>query len=642
MDGSRLQRIACLARSGLVMVGLAIFAAEDVFSQERPFRLDVAVKDVHLAIVRHHWQAKVVESNHAALRPGSVYDIITYFEQNLGLSRPTFNYRFLDTGLGTADPLYPLFQNGHQGGWQQLLRAFWSRRNRHLDHFSSVRTPEGCQVDSVYVVRHIDEFPDRYHQERAAGYTLVDIGFNHYTRLTPEAQCGRHVSHEPDPQFDPQATIEPFLEHFTTLADIPPALLRRYEAKISLLKPVSEQFSRTAWPRYKDAYSFQKNSLWYYPNAHEEAYGIREWRPQLNLDTLGLPEHCVIPVSPALQDAFPLRRLLDDGAFGKYLALMKGRPIPAFDPESEPGNDAFSVEQVTERNLYTSGVEIRPIENAVEDISNPDHYTLVGVVVRPFEPVTDLRWTGTRIVPQVRFVYQLMDPEDPDHPLEQVYLHLVWDGVDRYAPKEQRDREHMALLRALDQRTWVREHRPEWADLVTAAFIRANTSRPIESLSMSSSLTGIWVFAILSRSYDPDLELSALRIVREGIDVGYYSTAYDNDLFRAEMNRSSGKRKELLAKHLDDLTPRFYRDPRRMDPHSIDFNRMTCAQCHQMAARDGVHMAVNDRLDRRITSPFRASEYIYREIDRQMRRGRQYWKTGAAASPLLQGMAREK
>ena len=107
--------------------------------------------------------------------------------------------------------------------------------------------------------------------------------------------------------------------------------------------------------------------------------------------------------------------------------------------------------------------------------------------------------------------------------------------------------------------------------------------------------------------------------------MGYYSTAYDTDLFRQEMNRSTGERKEALARYLDDLTPRFYRDPRRMNPHTVDFNRITCAQCHQTAARDGVHLTINDGLDRRITSPVRASEFIYREIDRQLRRGAEYW-----------------
>jgi hypothetical protein len=617
---------AWFRRVALLTTGLGLVAPQGLLSQERPNPPDIRDTDLHLAIVRHHWLAKIAESNYAAIRPGSLYDMITYFEQNAGLARPTFNYRFLDTGLGTADPLYPLLQDGYQGSWRQLLPAFLSTRNRHLDHFSSVLTPEGCQVDAVYLVRHIDDFPGKYAQERAEGYTLVDIGFNYYTRLTPEAQCGRHGSHEPDPDFKPLEALQPYLESFKGLADIPPELLSRYEAKIGLLKPVSEEFSATAWPRFRDDYSLEKNSLWYYPNAHEDAYGIREPRPQLDLKSLKLPEHFVIPVSESLQSEFPLRRLLDDGAFGKYLALMHGHPRPGFDPQSEPGNDAFSVEQATKKNFYTSGLEVIPIERADEAISNPDHYKLVGAVVRPYEPVTDLRWPGTRIVPQLRLVYQLMDPGDPGHPYEQVFLHLVWDVVDRYAPRPQRDKEHQQFLRELDRETSVRENQPESADLETTALIRASTRRPIDTLSMSSSLTGIWVFASLSRSLDPDRELSAVRIVREGIDVGYYSTAYDGDLFRAEMNRSSGARREALARHMEDLTPKFYRDPKRMDPDVIGFNRMTCAQCHQMAARDGIHMSFNDRLDRRISAPVRASEYIYREIDRQLSCGQDYWK----------------
>ena len=63
-----------------------------------------------LSIVRHRWQEIIVESNHAALRPGSVYDILTHFEQDSGRTRPQFKYLFFDTGLGAADPIYPVFQ----------------------------------------------------------------------------------------------------------------------------------------------------------------------------------------------------------------------------------------------------------------------------------------------------------------------------------------------------------------------------------------------------------------------------------------------------------------------------------------------------------------------------------------------------
>ena len=46
---------------------------------------------------------------------------------------------------------------------------------------------------------------------------------------------------------------------------------------------------------------------------------------------------------------------------------------------------------------------------------------------------------------------------------------------------------------------------------------------------------------------------------------------------------------------------------------------MTCAQCHQMAGRDGVHVLLNDGLDRRITTSYNATEYVFRELDRQLR-----------------------
>jgi hypothetical protein len=39
-----------------------------------------------------------------------------------------------------------------------------------------------------------------------------------------------------------------------------------------------------------------------------------------------------------------------------------------------------------------------------------------------------------------------------------------------------------------------------------------------------------------------------------------------------------------------------------------------------MAGRDGVHISLNDGLDRRITTPWHATEYLFRELDRQLRR----------------------
>ena len=77
--------------------------------------------------VRHVTRVKILKSNLVALRPGSVYDVITHFELLPGL-RPRFIYQFLDNGLGASEPLYPLFQRGHQGSWFQVLRAAFSKQ----------------------------------------------------------------------------------------------------------------------------------------------------------------------------------------------------------------------------------------------------------------------------------------------------------------------------------------------------------------------------------------------------------------------------------------------------------------------------------------------------------------------------------
>ena len=139
-------------------------------------------------------------------------------------------------------------------------------------------------------------------------------------------------------------------------------------------------------------------------------------------------------------------------------------------------------------------------------------------------------------------------------------------------------------------------------------------------MSWSSSLTGLWVFGTLSRSYNDARQLEAAEIVRDGINLGYYSSAYDNVVFRSAIADTHGETQANLRQVLDDVTPHSYRDPRRHDPDMLTFHRMTCAQCHQMAGRDGVHVSFNDGLDRRVTTSSRATEYVYRELDRQLKR----------------------
>ncbi|MEM7253320.1 MAG: hypothetical protein AAF493_18035 [Pseudomonadota bacterium] len=577
-------------------------------------------KTTPVSIVRHRWQVKIVESNQVAIRPGSVYDIVTYFEQNLGFPKPRFNYLFLDTGLGTADPIYPVFQRGRQAGWHQLLPAMWSEKNRHIDHASVIDTPEGCRIHSTYWVRHIDEFPDRWAAERDEGYTLVDISFNYYTKLRPDAQCGRHRAHTPDPSFDPQTFVAQFSDGFHALTDVPVAMLNQFEAKIGLLKMVSEEFDREKWPRFKDVYAFEKNSLWYYPEGVTPDFGLNVPQPQPGLDHLALPAHLQIDAAELPAEMRPLRRYLKPDEFAKLMDFLDGQPIPNFDPSDEPGNDLFALTQVGPQNYYTSGLHRLPISNVRETVSNPDNFRLVSVILRPYQRVDGLGLAAEHVIPQVRFVFQLVDPKT-NAELEQLFLHLNFDAIDRFAMGAQRAEQYRAFLAALDRATATRESQHSSPTVLQAAlgdFIGTYTQRPVSRLSFSSALTGIWAFGTLSRAYNPEHSLEAVRIVREGVDVGYYSTAYDTVLFREAAAAADETRREQLNAHLDALTPRDYRDPRRSDPTLLTFERMTCAQCHHMAGRDAVHVAHNDGLDRRFTAPTRTTEFLYREFLRQL------------------------
>ena len=579
--------------------------------------------DYPLAVVRHRWQEVITESNHAALRPGSVYDILTHFEQNSGLPQPRFNYLFFDTGLGAADPIYPVYQKGYQESWPQLIKAGMSDQNRHIDHFSVGDTPEGCRIESAYWVRHIDEFPDIYQDLRAQGYTLVDISFDYYSKLRPDAQCGKHTAHEKDASFDPFKAIYPYATTFKTLKDIPPALLARYEAKVGVLKLVTQDFEKSTdhWQTYAQSYTLRDNSMWFYPDGFKSNYGVDTPRTQSGLTAMIRPEDLIVAGTPELQSRFDLNHTVPAPDFAKLLDALKGKPVPDYDATKEPGGDTLDITtQVTPKNFYTSGTTTEPIRDVVGDVSDPAHYKLVSIILRPAEPEADVHFTAPQDIPQLRMVYQLMSPRVPGRPYEQLFLHLDFDAVDRLLPPAQRRAAADNFLRAADRVVALRKSGDPNADAATAEFVAATTAaRPLQTLSWSSSLTGIWVFGILSRSYNDAREMKAAPIMRDGIDLGYYSSAYDNVVFRQAIAASQGEKQASLRKVLDDLTPRFYRDPRRHDPQALAFNRVTCAQCHQMAGRDGVHVSFNDGLDRRVTENSRATEYVYRELDRQLR-----------------------
>jgi hypothetical protein len=577
-----------------------------------------------IAGVKNLTRIKIFESNNVTLRPGSIYDTSSYYEVLLGLQRPEFNYEFLDAGLGAAEPVYPMFEKGRQESYAQTVSSLL-KNNRHIDNYATVDTPEGCRVDSAYLSRSIWEYPaTEFKQERDQGYVIFLLRLDYYTRLRPDAECGRHRANDPDPNFDPMKFMQTY-HNSMYLSEFPQQELARFEAKSGFLYQI-QQSVFADWPKFDLNGLTNNNSLWYYPIGHSFDYGISEARPQLGMSYFKLPRHMVVEATPETAAAIPLTGLLKGDEFQKLLNFLSGRPTPDFDPDQEPGHDTFRLSDVTEVNYYTSGLDIENIKNVVSDVSNPTNFRLVAMSLKPYEEQDDIAWKGLRVVPQIRFVYQLMDPRHPARPFEQLYLHLKWDVVDRLADEKTRRTQHLYFLNRLDELTRAREAQAEnYQALVRKLITDFTSARPIEQLAFSSSLSGIWVFGALTRDENQARELLPVRIVRNGVDVGYYSSNYDNDIFRAEQAKATGARKEELQQLLDDITVSFYRDPKRQNAKAINFNRVTCAQCHQTSARDGVHMAFNDGLNKNMKAPIDVTEFFFHDADDQLKMGMTYW-----------------
>jgi hypothetical protein len=576
-----------------------------------------------IAGVKNLTRSKILESNNVTLRPGSVYDTASYYEVLLGIPQPGFNYEFLDSGLGAAEPVYPIDEKGHQGSYAQTISAL-IRQNRHLDNYATVETLEGCRVDSAYLSRSLSEYPDTvFKQERDDGYTIMLLRLDYYTRLRPDATCGRHRANDPDPNFDPMKFIEKYHDSMY-LSDFPQKELERFEAKSGALIQLGQKLFAN-WPKF-DLAKLGYNSLWYYPQGHSFDYGISQSRPQLGMSDFKLPRHMVVEATPEMHAAFPLASLLKGNEFQKILNFLSGRPTANFDAEREPGHDTFRLSDVTQDNVYTSGLYIENIKDVTSDVSDPRHFKLVAMSIKPYEQQDDLGWKGLRVVPQIHFVYQLMDPRHPDRPFEQLYLHLKWDVVDRHADRDTQRAQHLQFLSRVDELTHARETQAANCQELSHKFITDFTSaRPVEQIAFSTSLSGIWVFGALTRDQNQARELLPLRIIRDGVDIGYYSSVYDNDLFRAEAEKATGTRKAELQQHLDDVTVSFYRDPKRQNVEAINFNRVTCAQCHQTSGRDAVHFAFNDGLNENIKTPVYVTEFFFHDADEQLKTGMTYW-----------------
>ncbi|MGZ3684959.1 MAG: hypothetical protein ACXWR1_08185 [Bdellovibrionota bacterium] len=577
-----------------------------------------------MATVFNLTRVKIMESNNVTLRPGSLYDNMTYFESLGEVPQPGYNYEFIDSGLGAAEPLYPMYQKGHQGSYLQLVPAYFSNRSRHIDHFSSLETAEHCRVDGIYLLRDLSEYPaTMFQKERAEGFTQTVVKLDYYTKLTPDAQCGRHLANDPDPSFDPMAYMTAHHDAMS-LADFPAKELPRFEAKMSAIYQIVEEMS----PRRGrfDLDSLKVNSLWYYPNGHAADYGVNRAVPLAGLDSFQLPEQMRVDAPVSIQSAYPLNAMLKDQEFQKVLNFWNGKPTPDFDPAKEPGQDTLRLSDVTPKNIYTGGLSIENIQDVAADVSNPKNFKMVAMTLKPYEKQLDSAWEGERVVPQVRFVFQMMNPRDPSKPVEQLFLHLKWDAVDRLGDDKTRNAQHRYFLTRADQLTKSREtHDPAYEKVLSKFIAEFTHARPIETIAFSSSLTGMWIFGNLGRDQNPGRELQANKIIRQGIDFGYYSSTKDNDLVRAEIKLAHGERKIELLSFMDDLTVTSFRDSRRQDPHAISFNRVSCAQCHQTSGRDGVHMSFNDGLNRSITSPSIVSEYFFHDAQLQLEGGPAFW-----------------
>lgn len=596
----------------LLLVGVAV----NLFS---PLPLQAAPEKGLIETVRHLTRVKIVESNNVTLRPGSVYDNSTYFESIMG-NKPKFNYEFLDSGLGAAEPLYPMFQSGHQGSWWQLFPAFFTDKARHIDHYTSLETPEGCKVDGIYMLRHISEYPKTlFAEERKEGYDLVVVRLEYYTRLFPEAQCGRHYANDPDPNFDPNAFMKKYHKAML-LTDFPQAPLARFEAKLSLIRHIYEIRGKNKWPRF-DLDSLKQNSLWYYPNGNTPDYGINTpySLPKENVELVA--SDLFLESNDEMEAQFPLTQLLSPEDFTPFKNMLMSQPTPQFDPKQEPGLDAFDLRQVNSKFYYTSGLEIEPITNAIGDVLNLQNYALVGVTVKPYEEQTDHVWgDAKKSLPQIRFVYQLRDPQNPKRHFEQMFLHLKFNAVAAEASDIEIENTRIEMLQDLAAIKLTKSI-PSLHHVNLMAFLEKFTKRQgLHDLAWSSSLSGIWIFGNLSRSENLARELLPTKIQRAGVDLGYYSSTYDNDLFRTFV--ANNKETSLEAANiLNDITVSFFRDPKRTNTSALTFNRISCAQCHQTGGRDGVHLSFNDHIDRRVTTRTRPTEFLIRDLESQLKQG---------------------
>ena len=266
--------------------------------------------------------------------------------------------------------------------------------------FSTGDTPEGCRIQSVYWVRHINEFPGPCTTPFVThGYSRsIDISLRLLRRsFDPMRNAASTRRMRLTREFrSVQGDLRLRRRRSKRFADIPPDLLAKYEAKVGVLKMITPRISRQSHRPLADAtthsYSLRDNSMWFYPDGFAPDYGIehatKAERAQMIGDSTRAADLFLAGTVRTCRAAFDAEpyALPADGLRQSCWMRLKGKPTPDFDAaKAEPGgrharyHHAGHAPRTSTRRAppsSRSGMSspMSPIQNT---------YKLVSVILRP-------------------------------------------------------------------------------------------------------------------------------------------------------------------------------------------------------------------------------------------------------------------
>ncbi|MBT3980017.1 MAG: hypothetical protein HOE90_01615 [Bacteriovoracaceae bacterium] len=577
-----------------------------------------------MASVYHETRVKVLESTSPVIRPLSEYDIKTIFETRGG-KRPKFNYYIYDAGLGTEELIYPVFQSGWMKNWFQLIPGIFGAVGK-TDIYSITDLKEGCKVWTYYNIRKLKKSPkDMFASVKQKGFKYLVLRFEYYQKSHKDAHCGKHVANELGADlFDPFDIIKEYKDIYS-LSEFPADLMPKFEIKISATKYIDTETKKRKIKRIdKRQIKPENNSLFYYKGSPVAHLDTEESNPQVDAPALEFASQTVFPANKLMREKIVLKNLLTEVEFKRFVKMLEGQPVAGYSSSDEPGGDTLKLENITSTNLYTAGVDRWKNLDRGKITTDINNYVVAGFVVKPYEKETDASFDGLRVVPQIRFVFQLKDPASGKY-LEQVGIHLNFDAIDRLQDKATRDASHKLFLKdleALANGKGSKNYDQKTIDFLTKYI----SGKGAENLAWSSSLTGPWVFGALSSVDNDKRILVPVRLKWHGVDLGYYSSVHDGDVFKDALKSDDpAVDKEAIVKGFEALDASHYRDPKRMDVDKIGFSAVTCSQCHHMSGKDAIFLKYNDGVDPRDKREVTPSEFIYRESNRQLKFGKSFW-----------------